>query len=384
MSRVGVVVLGATGSVGRSALQVISRLSDRFRVVAVTAHRNGAALTEIARRHRPELVVLAGEGAPPEVPAGSRAAAGREALLEAAAHPDADIVLNALVGAAGLEPTLVALQAGKRVALANKESLVCGGPLVLRAAERGGGELLPVDSEHSAVLQCLAGAGDTHAARIVLTASGGPFREWSCGQLERATRADALRHPTWEMGAKITVDSATLANKALEVVEAHHLFGLPYERIAAVVHPQSIIHSMVEFVDGSVIAQLGFPTMELPIQYALTYPARLGSVACRRWDPLAVGSLTFEPVREEVFPMFGIGVDAGRRGGTAPAVYNAANEVAVDAFLRGRIGFAGIAAVTAAALEAWDGGAAESLEAVCAADAGARRVAEHHIVEHQC
>lgn len=384
MSRIGVAILGATGSVGRTALEVVSRLSDRFRVVAITAHRNGAELADLARRYRPELVVLADGCAPPEVPAGSRAAAGREALLEAAAHPGADIVLNALVGAAGLEPTLVALEAGRRVALANKESLVCGGPLVVRAAERGGGELLPVDSEHSAVLQCLAGAGDAHVQRIVLTASGGPFREWSREQLERATREDALRHPTWEMGSKITIDSATLANKALEVIEAHHLFGLPYGRIEAVVHPQSIIHSLVEFADGSVIAQLGFPTMELPIQYALTYPERVARGGCRRWDPLETEPLTFEPVREDAFPMFGMGIEAGRRGGTAPAVYNAANEVAVDAFLGERIRFAGISAATAAALDAWDGGAAESLESVNAADARARRAAEDHIREHQC
>ncbi len=377
-------ILGATGSVGRSALEVVSRLSDRFRVVAITAHQSDAELAELAHRYRPELVVLAGEGPAPAVPAGSRGRVGRNALLEAAAHPAADIVLNALVGAAGLEPTLLALEAGKRVALANKESLVCGGPLVQRAAERGGGELLPVDSEHSAVHQCLAGAGGAGVARIVLTASGGPFRACSREQLERVTPDAALRHPTWEMGSKITIDSATLANKALEVIEAHHLFALPYERIAALVHPQSIIHSMVEFLDGSVIAQLGFPSMELPIQYALTYPQRVAGDGCRRWDPLATEPLTFEPVREDAFPMFGMGVAAGRRGGTAPAVYNAASEVAVDAFLRRRIRFAGIAAATAAALEAWDGGEADSLESVNAADARARRAAEDYIREHQC
>ena len=295
--------------------------------------------------------------------------------MEAATHPDVDIVLNALVGAAGLEPTLAALEAGKRVALANKESLVSGGPLVLEAARRGGGELVPVDSEHSAVLQCIRGCGDAEVQRIVLTASGGPFRQWDAERLHAASPADALRHPTWDMGAKITIDSATLANKALEVIEAHFLFGLPYDRISAVVHPQSVIHSMVEFVDGSVLAQMGLPTMELPIQYAFAYPERLVD-AGRRWDPVEAGTLTFERVREDAFPAYRLGVEAGRTGGTAPAVFNAANEVAVAAFLAGAIPFGGISATAEAALAAWPGSAASELDAVLQADAWARRLAE--------
>jgi 1-deoxy-D-xylulose-5-phosphate reductoisomerase len=285
-----------------------------------------------------------------------------------------DIVLNALVGAAGLEPTLAALRAGKRVALANKESLVCGGELVLRAAAEGGGELVPVDSEHSAILQCIRGSRSAEVQRLILTASGGPFREYAPEQIATVRPSDALRHPTWEMGSKITIDSATLANKALEVIEAHHLFGVAYDHIEAVIHPQSIVHSLVEFVDGSVLAQLGFPNMELPIVYALGYPERL-PYACRRFDPIAAGPLTFAPVRMDCFPAFGLGVQAGRAGGTAPAVFNAANEVAVAAFLEERLPFPGIAAVLAEVLHGWDGGAADTLGGVLEADGWARREA---------
>jgi 1-deoxy-D-xylulose-5-phosphate reductoisomerase len=372
----GVAILGATGSIGRSALAVLAQHPDRFRAVALTAHRNGDALARLAERWRPALAVLA-DGAVPHgaAAAGTTWRTGREALLEAATHPDADVVLNALVGAAGLEPTLAALRAGKRVALANKESLVCGGPLVLEAARAGGGELLPVDSEHSAILQCLQGASAADVRRLILTASGGPFRGWTAEMLAAATPADALRHPTWEMGAKVTIDSATLANKALEVIEAHFLFGVAYERIEAVVHPQSIIHSMVELADGSVLAQLGFPTMELPVLYALAYPERL-PYETRRFDPVAAGPLTFEPVGADRFPAFALGVAAGRAGGTAPAVYNAANEVAVRHFLEGRLSFTGIAETVAEALERCPAGAVGSLSDVLEADARARRAAE--------
>ena len=287
-------------------------------------------------------------------------------------------MVNALVGAAGLEPTLAALEAGKRVALANKESLVCGGPLVMEAARRGGGELVPVDSEHSAILQCLAGSRPDEVRRIILTASGGPFRGMAPELLEAATPADALRHPTWDMGAKITIDSATLANKALEVIEAHFLFGVEYERIQAVVHPQSIIHSMVEMVDGSVLAQMGFPTMELPVLYALSYPERL-PYECRRFDPVAAGALTFEAVRTDRFPAFALGVEAGRAGGTAPAVFNAANEVSVAEFLAGRAPFGGIARAIAAALARWPGGPVRVLDDVRQADAWARRAAHESL-----
>ena len=375
----GVAILGATGSIGRSALAVLDQHPDRFRAVALTAHRSGDALLGLVRRYHPSLAVIA-DG---QVPAGAEATdaawgTGRRALLAAATHPDADVVLNALVGAAGLEPTLAALRAGKRVALANKESLVCGGPLVMQAAREGGGELVPVDSEHSAILQCLQGARVDDVRRVVLTASGGPFRGWPAEMLTAATPADALRHPTWDMGAKITIDSATLANKALEVIEAHFLFGLGYDRIDAVVHPQSIIHSMVEMVDGSVLAQMGFPTMEIPIVYALSFPGRL-PYACRRFDPVAAGTLTFEPVDGGRFPAFGLGVEAGRLGGTAPAVYNAANEVAVRHFLAGRLSFPGIAEAIAETLERCPAAAAQSLQDVLQADTRARRTTEEFV-----
>ncbi len=374
----GIAILGATGSIGRSALAVLDQHPDRFRAVALTAARRGDELAALAERYRPALAVLAEGGVPAGAGGGTEWRTGREALLAAATHPDADVVINAVVGAAGLEPTLAALRAGKRVALANKESLVCAGPLVLEAAREGGGELLPVDSEHSAILQCLAGSPPEAVRRLVLTASGGPFRSWTPEMLATATPADALRHPTWDMGSKVSIDSATLANKALEVIEAHFLFGVPYERIEAVVHPQSIIHSMVEMVDGSVLAQMGFPTMELPILYALSFPHRL-VYECRRFDPVAAGSLTFEPVDGFRFPAFGLGVAAGREGGTAPAVFNAANEVAVAEFLAGRVPFGGIGDSIADALDRWTGGPARTLDDVREADAWARRAAHTYL-----
>jgi 1-deoxy-D-xylulose-5-phosphate reductoisomerase len=379
---IGVSILGATGSIGQSALAVLSQHRDRFRVVALTGHRNAARLDDLVERWRPELAVLgAGPADAMGSGGGTRRLAGREALLEAATHPAADIVINALVGAAGLEPTLAALQAGKRVALANKESLVCGGPLVRAAALAGGGELVPVDSEHSAIFQCLQGSGVERVERLVITASGGPFRRLSPERLAQVRAEDALRHPTWDMGAKITIDSATLANKAMEVVEAHFLFDIGYDRIDAVVHPQSIIHSMVEFVDGSVLAQLGFPTMEIPVLYALSYPERLPYRA-RRFDPLLARELSFEPVREECFPAYALGVAAGRAGGLAPAVFNAANEVAVAAFLEGRIGFLDVAAAIEFALERWPGGPVSSLASVVDADGWARRTSDTFIRDH--
>jgi 1-deoxy-D-xylulose-5-phosphate reductoisomerase len=383
MGAKGIAILGATGSIGKSALAVLDQHPEHFRTVALTANRSADALEELVSHYRPRLAVLVEDGARNGRPAsgGTRWSSGREGLIEAATHPEADIVLNALVGAAGLESTLAALRAGKRVALANKESLVCGGPLVLEAARHGGGELIPVDSEHSAILQCLQGSRGAEIRRLVITASGGPFRSLPPEELARVRPRDALRHPTWEMGAKITIDSATLANKALEVIEAHFLFGISYDRIEAVVHPQSIIHSMVEFVDGSVLAQMGFPTMEIPILYALSHPRRL-PYECRRFDPLAAGQLTFEAVREESFPAFSLGVAAGRAGGTAPAVFNAANEVAVAAFLAEQISFPGIAGTIEHTLGRWSGGEPSSLRAVLESDAWARRTAETFIRSH--
>jgi 1-deoxy-D-xylulose-5-phosphate reductoisomerase len=361
----GVAILGSTGSIGRTTLDVLRRHPDHFRVVALTAGENGAMLAEQIEAWRPAYAGLVhGNG-------GSALPAGPQVLVDAATHPDADIVVNAVVGAAGLDATLAALRAGKRVALANKESLVMGGALVAEAAREGGGEIVPVDSEHSAVLQCITGQRES-LCRLVLTASGGPFREWDAERVRAATVEQALAHPTWQMGRKISVDSATLANKALELIEAHHLFGLPYDALDAVVHPQSIVHAFAEFCDGSVIAQVGFPSMELPILYALTWPARLPDPAVRRFDPVAASPLTFEPVRRDVFRAFHAGVEAGRRGGTAPAIFNAANEEAVAAFLDGRIAFGRISEIIEGVLDADPGGPAADVASVRDADRRAR------------
>lgn len=379
---VGVALLGATGSIGRSALSVLERHPDRFRLVAMSANRSGAALAEEVDRYRPELAVLVDPEALPDRSdqPGTEWRTGREALIEAVTHPAVDIVINAVVGAAGLEASLASLRAGKRLALANKESLVVGGPLVMEALRAGGGELVPIDSEHSAILQCLQGARSAEVERLILTASGGPFRDRDPESLAEVTPAEALRHPTWEMGAKITIDSATLANKALEVIEAHFLYGVGYDGIEVVVHPQSIIHSMVEFTDGSVLAQMGFPTMELPILYALTYPERVVDHGTR-FDPVRAGTLTFEPLDEQRFPAFALGVAAGRMGGTAPAVFNAANEVAVAAFLAGDLPFPGIAEMIERVLAAHEPVTVDSVETVIAADDWARAKARRILVD---
>jgi 1-deoxy-D-xylulose-5-phosphate reductoisomerase len=372
-----VALLGSTGSIGRSALAVIARHPERFRLVGLSAYRSVPELAAQAAHVRPEVAVIADETLahrlPPPEP-GLSWRSGRDAVLELATRPDVDVVVNALVGAIGLEPSLAALEAGKRLALANKESLVAGGSLVLEAARRGGGELVPIDSEHSAILQCLEGCDRSEVARVVLTASGGPFRGWNPERLRDVRPSEALRHPTWDMGAKITIDSATLANKALEVIEAHFLYGLAYEDIHVVVHPQSIVHSFVEFVDGSVLAQVGNPTMELPILYALSYPRRVEDRVLRTFDPVACSPLTFEAVDHGAFPLFAIGVGAGRAGGVAPAVFNAGNEEAVLAFLHERIGFLDMIRVVERTL-AEVSGVAGSVEDVIEADREARGVA---------
>ncbi len=372
-----VAILGSTGSIGRSALAVVRRHPDRFQLKALVANRSAATLAAQVAEFRPATAVLCDESV--EAPSGQHEGTmwrrGIDAMLEVSADPDVDVVLNSLVGAAGLRPTLAALEAGHRLALANKESLVAGGALVLSAAERGGGEIVPIDSEHSAILQCLQGTRSDDVQRVTLTASGGPFRGRRAQDLADVKAAAALRHPTWDMGAKITIDSATLANKALEVVEAHFLYGLGYDRIAAVVHPQSVIHSFVEFVDGSVLAQLGFPTMELPILYALDYPNRVDDKALRTYDPVRSSPLTFEEIDHEAFPMFSLGVEAGRRSGCAPAVYNAGNEIAVQAFLEDRIRFTGIPEVVRRTMDRIGADEPRDLDDVIAVDAAARAVA---------
>ncbi|KPK58687.1 MAG: hypothetical protein AMS21_10480 [Gemmatimonas sp. SG8_38_2] len=372
MSVRGVAILGSTGSIGKTTLEVITSFPDRFKVVALTAHRNAEELLDQVNRFDPELAVLVdGEPDQASIPSGTRFATGVDAILEAAAHPSADIVVNALVGAAGLEPTLTDLAAGKRLALANKESLVVGGPLVMRALAEGGGELIPVDSEHSAVFQCLQGGRLESIRRIILTASGGPFRDRDPAELGTVTPADALRHPTWNMGAKITVDSATLVNKALEVIEAHFLFGMPYDAVSVVIHPQSIVHSLVEFQDGSTLAQLGHPTMSVPVLYALGYPER-PPFETQTLDLAEVGALTFEPVPAGRFPAFEHGRQAGLRGGTAPTVFNAASEEAVASFLAERLPFNGIPSVIGEVLNEHEVQEVTTLDVVRGADGWAR------------
>ncbi len=375
----GVVVLGATGSIGGSTTAVLRRHSARFRAVALTARTDAIALDALACELEPDFVVLS-----EEPPASFRPRwngdwrFGREALVAAAAAPGGDVVVNGLVGVAGLEPTLAALRAGRRLALANKESLVAGGDLVLEALAAGGSELIPVDSEHGAVHQCLSGRPASEVRRVVLTASGGPFRTLPVERFGEIGPDDALEHPTWSMGAKITVDSATLANKALEVIEAHHLFGLSYDRIEVVVHPDSIVHSMVEFRDGSVLAQMGRPNMEVPILYALAFPDRPVEDA-PPFDPVEASPLTFEWPRREDFPLLELGIAAGREGGSAPAAFNAANEVAVSAFLEGRLPFPGIAEVVRSSLERTGKRPLNSLDDVWDADREARERADCEI-----
>jgi 1-deoxy-D-xylulose-5-phosphate reductoisomerase len=365
----GVAVLGSTGSIGTTALRVLDRQRQRFQVRALTANSNGALLKEQVRQFQPSFVGMVESNADGD----DAWESGTDALVAAATRDDVDIVLNAIVGAAGLDATLAALQKGKRVALANKETLVIAGDLVHDACASGSGEVIPVDSEHSAILQCITGHPASQVRRVVLTASGGPFRDWSPERLATATVDDALRHPTWRMGRKITIDSATLANKALEVIEAHFLFGLPYSRIEVVVHPQSVVHSFVEFIDGSVVAQMSVPTMELPVLYALTHPDRVEDDGVPSFDPVRLSPMTFEQVNHERFPALRLGIAAGEAGGAAPAVFNAANECAVAAFLAGKIAFTDIPRAISSALDALAGLPSGTRDQLLAADATARR-----------
>jgi len=358
----GVVVLGSTGSVGTQALDVIARHPDEYRVVALAAGRNVDLLAEQARTF----------GVPTD--AARSCLDEPDTLADLAAHPDADVVLNAVVGFAGLPATIGALEVGKRLALANKESLIAAGPIVAKARASGGGEIVPVDSEHSAIWQCLRSGRHAEVHRIVLTASGGPFRGRSPAELASVTRADALRHPTWQMGAKITIDSSTLMNKGLEVIEAHELFGVDFDHIDVVVHPQSIVHGMVEFCDGATVAQLSTPDMRLPIGLALGAPERLPE-AFGAIDWSTVGTLTFEPPDPATFRCLALAYEAGRVGGTAPAVLSAANEIAVEAFLDERIPWTGIAEIVEEVLNAGTGSADEVAD-VLAADRIARERAQ--------
>jgi 1-deoxy-D-xylulose-5-phosphate reductoisomerase len=372
-------ILGATGSVGRSTLDLIERSPADYEVVALAAGRNVEALADAARRTNAKLAVIADPTLLADLEgrlegSGCRTAAGADPMTEAAAG-DADWVMAAIVGCAGLVPAMAAITAGKTVALANKEALVTAGSLMTDAAQSSGATILPVDSEHNAIFQCLDGNRLEQVARLVLTASGGPFRTASTAEMRSVSPAQAVAHPNWSMGAKISVDSATLMNKGLELIEAHHLFGLPSRQIDVVVHPQSVIHSMVEFIDGSVLAQLGSADMRIPIAYALGWPNRIPSGA-ERLDLLKVRQLDFEEPDLERFPALKLARQAMEEGGSAPAVLNAANEVAVAAFLAGSIGFSDIARLVEAALQGDRPLAPTSIDDVIAIDQGVRRDVE--------
>jgi len=378
----GITVLGATGSVGQSTLDLVARATDQWHVHALTANTGALALAAAARSLRADMAVVADEAAYPALKealfgTGIVAASGKQAVIEAAARP-AEVVVAAIVGAAGLAPTLVAVQRGATVALANKESLVCAGDIVTAAARKSGAKLLPIDSEHNAIYQIFDHANPANIAKVILTASGGPFRTATLAQMRRATPAQACAHPVWTMGAKISVDSATLMNKGLELIEAFHLFPIRAEQLEVIVHPQSVIHSLVEYIDGSVLAQLGTPDMRTPISYALHYPERMAT-PCQRLDLAAIARLDFEAPDFERFPALGLAWQALRAGGAAPTILNAANEVAVEAFLRGQVGFLDIAAIVAAVLQSSDTAAVASLDAVLAVDAAARRAAICHL-----
>ena len=392
--RIRVAVLGSTGSVGRQALEMMADHPDVFEVVGLAAGRNVPLLASQARHVRPRVVCVTGGDGSPTDPAdlrdelalaigrdGFTLLAGNHELASVATMPEADVVLAATSGRGALSATLAALDVGKDVALANKESLVIAGPLVVESVRRHGGRLFPVDSEHSAIWQCLFGEVMDGVRRLVLTASGGPFREWDPDRIKQIGVADALRHPTWQMGPKITIDSATLMNKGLEAIEAHWLFGIPFDRIDIVVHPTSIVHSLVEFVDGSLKAQLGWPDMRLPIQLALTAGERLvrkrseADPASRPFSLAELGSLPFQAPSYERFPCLGLALGAGRTGGTAPAILSAADEVAVDAFLNRAMRFGAIAEVISETLGSIASTPVTSLEQVLAVDAHAREVA---------
>lgn len=374
-----VVILGATGSIGTQTIDVVRSLSHQVRVLGLSAHSKWQDLLELSRDLHPRFVAVTDEGLRGEldsasIPKGVELLWGDAGVERMVRDEETDVVVAGMVGAAGLRGTVQALAAGKDVALANKESLVVGGPIVTELAHTHGCRLLPVDSEHSAIFQCLQAGGQDEVERIILTASGGPFRTRPLDSFDSISPSEALDHPTWNMGPKITVDSATMMNKALEIIEAHWLFGLPAERIEVILHPQSMVHSMVEFVDGSVIAQISPPDMRLPIQYALTCPERIPSPA-RKLNLAELGSWTFQPPDLERYPALRLGYDVVRRAGTSGAALNAANEIAVDRFLRGDIGFRDITNLCADVLREHPYDARPSLDGVLAVDRWARQEA---------
>ena len=368
-----VVVLGATGSIGQSAMRIARQIPDRMQIVGMSAHTNATRLSENAAEFHPSLVCLGDDSDRSQLnlPPTARAVFGESGLIELATLPEADMVLIAIVGTGGLLPALAAIEAGKDIAVASKEILVMAGEIVMRRAREKGVRVLPVDSEHNAIFQCLEGRDISTVRRLILTASGGPFRQTPECDLTRVTISQALKHPTWDMGRKITIDSATLFNKGLEMIEARWLFDTPMSKVDVVVHPQSIIHSMVEFVDGSVLAQLSHSDMGFPIQYAVTYPYRLSNNLCPL-DFAALGQLTFETPRNADFPALDLAREAGETGGTLPAVLNAANEVAVERFLSGAVSFPDIWRIVAGVMRAHQPVANPDLPTILNADAEAR------------
>ncbi len=377
-----VIILGSTGSIGTSALKVARDIPERMEVVGLAAARSTEALAEQVLEFGVKCVALTDESCVPvlrnALPQDVRILPGEAGLVDLIQAVEADMVLIAIVGTAGLRPALAAIEAGCDLAIASKEILVMAGEIVMEAARRKGVAVLPVDSEHNAIFQCLEGRRPEEVSRLILTASGGPFRSWSNEQIATATLAQALKHPTWEMGRKITIDSATLFNKGLEMIEARWLFDVPMDRVEVIVHPQSIIHSMVEFIDGSVLAQLSHSDMCFPIQYAITWPQRVKN-SLRPLDFAALRQLDFEAPRRADFPAIDLAVAAGTQGGTLPAVYNAANEVAVAAFIDGRLTFPGIWQIVSQTMAGHHTERNAGLEAILAADAWARETAARHL-----
>lgn len=373
-----IAILGSTGSIGTQALELVRLHPEEFRVVALTARSSREKLFEQVREFRPEVAGLTEPIPMSEIPEDVRFCRwvmGADALHAAAAEVPADMVLVSVVGIAGLQSVMDALGANRQVLLANKEALVTGGHLVMDSAKRIGKPILPVDSEHSAIFQCLQGAGGNQPVRLLLTASGGPFRTWTREQMQNATRAQALKHPNWSMGAKITIDSASMFNKALEIIEAHWLFDMPPEKIQVVVHPQSIVHSAVEFADGAVLAQLGVPDMRVPIAYAMTYPRRIPT-GSKPLNLFSIGTLTFEPGDPVRFPALRLAGECLNAGGAACTILNGANEMAVAAFLRDEIPFGAISRIVEGTLEACGAMPADTLDDIFHADQEARRVAK--------
>ncbi|GBG09631.1 1-deoxy-D-xylulose-5-phosphate reductoisomerase [Paenibacillus sp. MY03] len=373
-----IALLGSTGSIGTQTLDIVRHHPERFTITALTAGSNTELVVAQAKEFKPSIVSMAtkdlADRVSPHLPAGTRVVYGDEGLIEAASETDADTVVTAIMGSRGLPATLAAIEEGKAIGLANKETLVTAGHIVMARAQEKNVPIIPIDSEHSAIYQCLNGEPMRGVRGITLTASGGSFRDRTRGELEGVTVAEALSHPNWSMGAKITIDSATMVNKGLEVIEAHWLFDLAYDQINVLIHPESIIHSYVEFVDHSIVAQLGMPDMRVPIQYALTYPER-HTTPTERLDLAAIGKLHFREMDFERYPCLRMAFDCGRLGRSAPAVYNAANEIAVDRFLRGEIAFLDIERVLETVLERHEVSEVNDLESIAEADNWARRLA---------